>query len=66
MALIGLLVSVRENGGEPYPTLSDVEAIAQHEERLRDLTQSSFVRPYLTSQFEEDWFRGYPKGPHRT
>ncbi|AKU48364.1 BPSL0761 family protein [Xanthomonas arboricola pv. juglandis] len=48
-----------------YPTLSDVEAIAQHEERLLDLTQSAFVRPYLTSQFEEDWFRGYPKGPHR-
>ncbi|UOV05435.1 hypothetical protein MUU75_01510 [Pseudoxanthomonas mexicana] len=48
-----------------YPTLSDVEAIAQHEERLRDLTQSAFVRPYLTSQIEPDWFRSYPKGPHR-
>ncbi|WP_311770002.1 BPSL0761 family protein [Xanthomonas arboricola] len=48
-----------------YPTLSDVEAIAQHEERLRDLTQSAFVRPYLTSQIDQDWFRSYPKGPHR-
>lgn len=48
-----------------YPTLSDVEAIAQHEEQLRDLTQSAFVRPYLTSQFEQEWFRSYPKGPHR-
>lgn len=48
-----------------YPTLSDVEAIAQHEERLRDLTQSAFVRPYLTSQIEQDWFRGYTRGPHR-
>lgn len=48
-----------------YPTLSDVEAIAQHEERLRELTQSAFVRPYLTSQFEQEWFRSYPKGPHR-
>ena len=48
-----------------YPTVSDIEAIAQHEERLRALTQSAFVRPYLTSQIESDWFRSYPKGPHR-
>lgn len=48
-----------------YPTVSDIEAIAQHEERLRELTQSAFVRPYLTSQIEPDWFRGYPHGPHR-
>lgn len=48
-----------------FPTLSDVEAIAQHEERLRELTQSAFVRPYLTSTFEADWLRGYPLGPHR-
>lgn len=48
-----------------YPTVSDVEAIAEHEERLRALTQSAFVRPYLTSQIDLDWFRGYPLGPHR-
>lgn len=48
-----------------YPTVSDIEAIAQHEERLRELTQSAFVRPYLTSQIEPDWFRGCPLGPHR-
>ncbi|MGX2085603.1 BPSL0761 family protein [Xanthomonas axonopodis] len=48
-----------------YPTLSDVEAIAQHEEQLRELTRSAFVRPYLTSQFEQEWLHGYPKGPHR-
>ena len=48
-----------------YPTLSDIEAIAEHEERLRALTQSAFVLPYLTSQIEPDWFRGYPLGPHR-
>ncbi len=48
-----------------YPTVSDIEAIAEHEERLRTLTQSAFVRPYLTSQIEPDWFRGYPLGPHR-
>lgn len=48
-----------------YPTVSDIEAIAQHEERLRDLTQSAFVRPYLTSQIDPDWFHGCPLGPHR-
>lgn len=48
-----------------YPTVSDIEAIAQHEERLQELTQSAFVRPYLTSQIEPDWFRGYSLGPHR-
>ena len=48
-----------------YPTVSDIEAIAQHEERLRELTQSAFVRPYLTSQIDPDWFRSCPLGPHR-
>lgn len=48
-----------------YPTVSDIEAIAQHEERLQDLTQSAFVRPYLTSQIDPDWFRGCLLGPHR-
>ena len=48
-----------------YPTVSDVEAIAEHEERLRELTQSAFVRPSLTRQIEPDWFRGYSLGPHR-
>ena len=48
-----------------YPTVSDIEAIAQHEERLQELTQSAFVGPYLTSQIEPDWFRGYSLGPHR-
>jgi hypothetical protein len=48
-----------------YPTISDVEAIAGHEERLRELTQSAFVRPYLTSTFEADWLRSYPLGPHQ-
>lgn len=48
-----------------YPTISDVEAIARHEERLQELTQSVLVRPYLTSNFEADWLHGYPLGPHR-
>ena len=48
-----------------YPTVSDIEAIAEHEERLRALTQSAFVRPYLISEIEADWFSGYPLGPHR-
>ncbi|WP_447941134.1 BPSL0761 family protein [Pseudoxanthomonas mexicana] len=48
-----------------YPTVSDIEAIALHEERLRELTQSAFVRPYLSSQIEPEWFRGYSLGPHR-
>lgn len=48
-----------------YPTVSDIEAIALHEERLRELTQSAFVRPYLRSQIEPEWFRGYSLGPHR-
>lgn len=48
-----------------YPTLSDIEAIAMHEEELWQLTQSFFRRPYLTSQIELDWFRSYPRGPHR-
>lgn len=48
-----------------YPTVSDIEAIALHEERLRELTQSGFVRPYLSSQIEPEWFRGYSLGPHR-
>ncbi|WP_340688833.1 BPSL0761 family protein [Stenotrophomonas maltophilia] len=48
-----------------YPTVSDIEAIAEHEERLRALTQSAFVRPYLSSEIEADWFSGYPLGPHR-
>ena len=48
-----------------YPTVSDIEAIAQHEERLLELTQSAFVRPYLTSQIDPDWFRSYSLGPHR-
>ena len=48
-----------------YPTVSDVETIAEHEERLQELTKSAFVRPYLTSQIEPDWFRGCPLGPHR-
>ena len=48
-----------------FPTVSDIEAIAEHEDRLRALTQSAFVLPYLTSQIEPDWFRGYPLGPHR-
>ena len=41
-----------------YPTVSDIEAIAEHEERLRALTQSAFVRPYLSSEIEADWFSG--------
>ena len=48
-----------------YPTVSDIEAIAEHEERLQELTKSAFVRPYLTSTIEADWFRSYPLGPHR-
>lgn len=48
-----------------YPTVSDIEAIAEHEEQLRALTQSAFVRPYLSRQIESDWFDGYPFGPHR-
>lgn len=60
---------VRAPGGyrllHHYPTLCDVEAIAQHEEQLRDLTRSAFVRPYLMSQFEQDLFRSYPRGPDR-
>ena len=48
-----------------YPTVSDIEAIAEHEERLRALTQSAFVRPYLSSEIEADWFSGYPIGTHR-
>lgn len=48
-----------------YPTVSDIEAIALHEERLRELTQSAFVRPYLSSQIEPEWFCGYSLGPHR-
>ncbi len=48
-----------------YPTVSDIEAIAEHEERMRALTQSAFVRPYLISEIEADWFSGYPLGPHR-
>lgn len=48
-----------------YPTVSDIEVIAEHEERLRALTKSAFVQPYLTGQIELDWLRGYPLGPHR-
>lgn len=48
-----------------YPTLCDIEAIAQHEEQLWELTQSLLLRPYLTSEFHPDWFRGYSHGPHR-
>lgn len=48
-----------------YPTVSDIEAIAQREEELWQLTQSILRKPYLTSEIEADWFRGYPKGPHR-
>ena len=48
-----------------YPTVSDIEAIAEHEERLRALTQSAFVRPYLSTEIEADWFSGDPLGPHR-
>jgi len=48
-----------------YPTLSDIEAIAQHEEELWQRTQSFFRTPYLTSKIDPDWFRGYPQGPHR-
>lgn len=48
-----------------YPTLSDIEAIAQREEELWELTQSILRRPYLTSKIEADWFRSYPMGPHR-
>lgn len=48
-----------------YPTLSDIEAIAQHEEELWQHTQSFFRTPYLTSKIDPDWFRDYPQGPHR-
>jgi hypothetical protein len=48
-----------------YPTLCDIEAIAQHEEQLFEMTQSILRRPYLTSKIESEWFRSYPKGPHR-
>ncbi len=48
-----------------YPTVSDIEAIAQREEELWQLTQSILRRPYLSSRIEAEWFRSYPMGPHR-
>ena len=42
-----------------YPTVSDIEAIALHEERLRELTQSAFVRPYLG--FSRDTCKNAPQ-----
>ncbi|MEA9773494.1 BPSL0761 family protein [Xanthomonas campestris pv. raphani] len=48
-----------------YPTLSDIEVIAQREEELYQLAPSIFHRPYLTSNIEDEWFRSYPKGPHK-
>jgi hypothetical protein len=48
-----------------YPTVSDIEAIAQREEELWQLTQSILRRPYLSAKIEADWFRSYPRGPHQ-
>ncbi|MCC4622682.1 type IV secretory system conjugative DNA transfer family protein, partial [Xanthomonas cassavae CFBP 4642] len=39
--------------------------IAQREEELYQLAPSIFRKPYLTSTIEDEWFRSYPKGPHK-
>lgn len=48
-----------------YPTVRDIEAIARQGEALREVTKSVLALPYLTSEIEDDWFRGYRLGPHR-
>lgn len=47
-----------------FPTISDVQAIAANEARLIEVTQSRMHRTYLVQAIDDDWLRGYPRGPH--
>jgi len=47
-----------------FPSVSDVEAIAVNEAHLIQVAKSPLLRTYLVTEFDPDWVRGYPLGPH--
>ena len=47
-----------------FPSVSDVEAIAANEARLKLVARSSLIQSFLVTEFDPDWIRGYTRGPH--
>lgn len=47
-----------------FPSVSDVEAIASNEAHLLALTKSRLLQTYLVVDIDQDWLRGYSRGPH--
>lgn len=47
-----------------FPSVSDIEAIAENERRLLEVTKSRLLRNYLVAEVDPEWLRGYERGPH--
>ena len=47
-----------------FPSVSDIEAIAQNEKRLLEVTHSRLLHNFLEAEFDPEWLRGYEHGPH--